>query len=75
MERILPTSDLISALERIEANEQAEREYLVMESKTEEKIEIAKSMLEDGFKTEIVAKHTKLFLDYVMDIYKSVKGE
>jgi len=73
--------NVMTALERLEANDQAEREYLVMESKAigeamgkeKEKIEIAKSMLEDGFPPETVAKHTKLFLDYVMTIYKSVK--
>jgi predicted transposase/invertase (TIGR01784 family) len=74
--------NVMTAMERLEANDQAEREYLVMESMAKGmekgmekgKIEIAKSMLEDGFQPEIVAKHTKLFLDDVMTIYKSVKG-
>ena len=71
--------NVMTAIERLEANDQAEREYLIMESRAmgeaEGKLKIAKSMLEDGFKPEIVAKHTKLLLEYVMDIYKTIKGE
>ena len=65
--------NVLSAIERIEANEQAEKDYLV----TAKAIEIAKSMLDDEFKPEIVAKHTKLSLDYVTTIYntKFIKGD
>ena len=62
--------NVLSAMERIEANDQAEKEYYAMEKLEEKTSEIAESMLADGFTPEIVAKHTKLSLNYVMELYE-----
>ena len=63
---------MISTLERLEAYEQAEREYVyaegiaqgitqgIAQGKSEGRVEVAKNMLADGLKPDVVAKYTGL---------------
>ena len=57
---------MISTLERLEAYEQAEREYMYTEGRvkgrTEGRVEVAKNMLVDGLKPDVIAKYTGLSL-------------
>ena len=56
---------VISALERLAANDQSEKETAIRMAKAEGKAEIAKAMLQEGLPPETVVKYTGLSLDYV----------
>ena len=60
--------NVLSTLERIEANEEAERYYHFIEGKAEGIAEVAKSMLKDGMPLETVVKYTNQTLTYVTEL-------
>jgi predicted transposase/invertase (TIGR01784 family) len=60
--------NVLSTLERIEANEEAERYYHFIEGKAEGIAEAAKSMLKDGMPLETVVKYTNQTLMYVTEL-------
>ena len=60
--------DVLSTLERLEANEQAERDYLVGESKAEERTAIAKNLIKSNFGLDDIANATGLSIAKLQEL-------